>query len=392
MRGQILRARDRDQRLVGARSASLAARVCMGTPLARAYHAPTAHFQPTSRAAAFQSALALPRPAVSIRTSMSNSAPIPQQKKAATTASIVLAFATLYFFWGSTYAAIRIGAAQMPAFLLSGTRNLIAGGILLAWCRWRGFRIVWPLKTMLTLGLIGFCLLSIGNVCLIQAETTVPSGLASLLFAAIPLYVALVEVFLPGGEPLSARGWLGMALGFAGMIALVWPSLRSGFSGDHSRLISLAILLGGAFAWAIGILVARHARLPVNSFVAASWQMLLSGAISTVLGTTLGEWPRFHVNAASIGAQAYLITGGSLLGYSAFVYLVEHVPLAKVTSYAYVNPLVAVLLGIVLLHERPVAAEFAGMAAILVAVFLLTSAQVNAKPGVVEALEQLPAE
>lgn len=128
--------------------------------------------------------------------------------------------------------------------------------------------------------------------------------------------------------------------------------------------------------------------------VAASWQMLIAGVLTLVLGTALGEWPQFRVNAASIGSLAYLITGGSLLGYTGFIYLLEHVPVAKVMSYTYVNPVVAVLLGIFLLHERPVAAEFAGMGCIVVAVFLLTTAQVKAKAGAppVEKLEQMPAE
>ena len=123
------------------------------------------------------------------------------EKKIVGTASIVLAFASVYFFWGSTYTAIRIGAAEMPALLLAGTRFLIAGAILLAWCRWRGLRIFWPAPNMLRLGLIGLLLLGGGNVGLVYAEKTVPSGLASLVLAVIPLYVALIEMFLPGGEP-----------------------------------------------------------------------------------------------------------------------------------------------------------------------------------------------
>ena len=316
------------------------------------------------------------------------------EKKAVTTASIVLAFASVYFFWGSTFTAIRIGAAEMPALLLAGTRFLIAGAILLAWCRSRGLRLLWPARNMLRLGLIGLLLLGGGNVGLVYAERTVPSGLASLVLAVIPLYVALIEMFLPGGEPLPIRGWLGMALGFAGLGALVSPSLRTGLAGDLTLLVALGVLLAGAFSWTVGSILSRRSRLPANSFVAAAWEMIAAGAFSTVLGTALGQWPQFHLNRAAVGSLAWLITGGSLLGYTGFIYLLEHVPVAKVSSYAYVNPVVAVLLGIFLLHERPAPAEFAGMAAIVVAVFLLTTAQVRAKGKTqpIEELEQMPAE
>lgn len=310
--------------------------------------------------------------------------PFPQarpEKKAAATVSIVLAFASVYFFWGATYTAIRIGAAQMPALLLSGTRFLMAGAILLAWCRWRGLRIFWPPKAMLTLCLIGFFLLSINNSAQCYAEKIVPSGWTSLVLAVIPLYVALAEMLLPGGEPLSARGWLGIALGLSGLAALLWPSLRTGLAGDDMRFVAIGVLQLGALSWVVGSIVSRRARLPVNTFVAAAWQMLAAGAFNTALGTALGQWPEFHVNAASVGSLAFLVACGSLLGYTSLVYLLENVPVAKVTSYCYVNPVVAVLLGIVLLHERLEKAEFAGMACIVVAVFLLTTAQIKAKNG-----------
>ena len=303
----------------------------------------------------------------------------PAADRSAARLSIVLAFASVYFFWGSTYTAIRIGAAEMPALLLTGVRFTIAGAILLAWCRWRKLRLVFPLKSMLMLALIGLLLLGCGNLGLVYAEETLPSGLSSLILAVTPLYVALIEKFLPGGEPMPARGWLGMIIGFAGLTALLWPSLRVGLAGNRSILLAIFALLAGALVWTIGSILSRRIRLPVNSFVAASWQMIFAGVFNTVLGSLLGQWPQFHLNRSAIGSLAWLITGGSLLGYTGFIYLLEHVPVAKVASYSYVNPMVAVLLGILILHERPETAEFIGMAAVVIAVFLLTTAQVKAR-------------
>lgn len=297
----------------------------------------------------------------------------------ATRFSIVLAFAAVYFFWGSTYTAIRTGAAEMPALLLTGTRFPIAGAILLAWCRWRGMQLVFPAKTMLMLALIGLLLLGCGNLGLVYAEETLPSGLSSLILAVTPLYVALIEMFLPGGEPVPPRGWLGMIIGFAGLAALLWPSLRVGLAGNRAVLLAIIALLAGALVWTVGSILSRRTKLPVNSFVAASWQMIFAGAFNAALGSLLGQWPQFHLDRPAIGSLAWLITGGSLLGYTGFIYLLEHVPVAKVTSYSYVNPMVAVLLGILILHERPEAAEFVGMAAVVIAVFLLTTAQMKTK-------------
>ena len=299
--------------------------------------------------------------------------------KPASRLSIVIAFASVYFFWGSTYTAIRIGAADMPALLLTGVRFTIAGAILLAWCRWRKLQLLFPAKTMLMLAIIGLLLLGCGNLGLVYAEETLPSGLSSLILAVTPLYVALIEKFLPGGEPVPPRGWLGMAVGFAGLAVLLWPSLHMGLTGDRSVLAAISALLAGALVWTIGSILSRRTKLPVNSFVAASWQMLFAGVFNTVLGSLLGQWPQFHLTRAAIGSLAWLVTGGSLLGYTGFIYLLEHVPVAKVSSYSYVNPMVAVLLGVLILHERPQAAEFIGMAAVVFAVFLLTTAQMKAK-------------
>jgi len=300
--------------------------------------------------------------------------------RAATTATIVLAFACVYFFWGSTFTAIRIGVQTMPALLMGGTRYIISGTLMLAWCWWRGYKLWAPAREMAMTALIGLLLLGGGNLGLIYAERVVPSVLASLLYAGTPLYAALAERFLPGGEPISRRGWAGLLLGFVGLCAMLAPSMRMGLKGNLDLMLALAALIGGTFSWAAGSLVSRHSRLKINIFVAAAWQMLIAGLTAEALGLMAGEWPQFHPNAAGWGAVAYLVVAGSLIGYTAFIYLLEHVPVAKVMSYTYVNPVVAVLLGIVLLNEHLVASEYVGMAAIILAVFLLTTAKVEARP------------
>ena len=265
----------------------------------------------------------------------------------------------------------------MPALLFAGMRFLIAGLILMGWCRFRGLRIYWPRREMTIFCAVGLLLLGGGNVGLVYAERTMPSGLSSLVLAVIPLMVALIEMLLPGGEPLPARGWLGMGLGFAGLVALVWPSMEAGVTGDRALLLALIALLGGAVCWAVGSVLSRRARLKANSFVAAAWQMIFAGVFSVGLGSAMGEWPEFHLTAGAVGSLAYLITGGSLIGYTAFIYLLEHVPVGKVVSHSYINPVVAVILGILVLGERPEVAEFVGMAGVIVAVYLLTSARMG---------------
>ena len=327
---------------------------------------------------------------------MSSSSPPsrPSGSKTASLVSIIVAFASLYIFWGTTYTAIRVGVTAIPALLLAGVRFLISGAILLGWCRWRGMKIAHPPRALFSEVVVALLLLGASNVSLVYAEKTLPSGLAALSYAVIPLYVALVEMFLPGGETLSPRGWLGILLGFAGLAGLLLPSVRTAMAGSTAVFWALVAVFGGALSWTVGSIYSRHARRAVPVFVAAGWQMLFAGIFDTALGTGLGEWPQAHLNRAAAISMIYLITGGSLIGYSAFVFLLEHVPVAKVTSYTWVNPLIAVLVGAFLLHERLVSTELAGMAAIIVAVILLTTSQIRAKskPPSIEELEQLPAD
>ncbi len=300
---------------------------------------------------------------------------------------VVIAFACVYLFWGSTYVAIRFGVEVMSPFVLASVRFLIAGPLMLGICAVRGLPLRQSWRDLRMLAAIGVLMLGMGNMGLVWAEQYLPSGLASLLIAVIPIYVALLEAALPRGEGLRGRGWAGIGVGFAGLVVLLWPGLREGVHGPDKQLIGSAVAVTGAFSWTCGSILSRRAKLRTGPFVAAAWEMLFAGFFNFGLmlaagGTYRVAWPR-----QAIWSIAWLVTFGSLVGYTAYIYLLEHVPVAKVSTYAYINPIVAVLLGALLLKERMVAIEYVGMAAILIAVYLVTSSKISG--GEAKELEKL---
>ena len=232
----------------------------------------------------------------------------------------------------------------MPALALTATRFLISGSLMLAFCRFRGLRIFYGRREMAWLALLGFLMLGLSNCALVWSEKVLASGLAALLVAVVPLYVALLERLLPGGENLHPKGLLGLLLGFAGLAALMWPSLRHGIHGQTTQALAGAVLLVGSLSWAVGSLLSRRARLPVNVVVAAAWQMLFAGLINGVLATLQGSWSSVQWTRPAALSIAYLVTFGSWVGYTAYIWLLHHVPVGKVATFAYVNPLVAVIL------------------------------------------------
>lgn len=302
-------------------------------------------------------------------------------------ARILVAFACVYFFWGSTYVAIRFGVAVLPPFVLASIRFLIAGPLMLAVCAVRGLRLRQSAREFALLAAIGVLMLGVGNMALVWAEQYLPSGLAALLIAVVPVFVALLEAVLPDGERLQRRGWMGIAIGFAGLLVLLSPGLREGRHGASHLLAGSAVAIAGAFAWTCGSILSRRARLPTSAFVAAAWEMLFAGLFN--LGLLLGTGGSYRVPwpPQAVWSIAWLVVFGSLVGYTAYIYLLDHVAVAKVSTYAYVNPIVAVGLGALLLHERLVAIEYCGMAAILVAVFLVTSSRLTSPASTREELE-----
>lgn len=289
--------------------------------------------------------------------------------------SIPFAFGCVYFFWGSTYTAIKVGVHYLHPLVLGGVRFLVAGLLLLMFCQFRGMRVWLRARELGWMAVIGLLLLGFGNIGLVFAERYIASGLAALLLASVPLYVAALSMLLPRGERLRARGWAGLGLGSVGLIALLWPEMRH--QGGGGQAVGSVILLGSAFLWAVGSLLSRELKLPVNPMVAAGWQMLAAGIVSSATALVIGGWRTSNWTPGAVGSVAYLVTFGSLVGYTAFVWLLEHVPVPKVTTYAYVNPVVAVILGAIFLGERMVATEYVGMVGIVIAVALVTSSRIR---------------
>jgi drug/metabolite transporter (DMT)-like permease len=291
---------------------------------------------------------------------------------------VLIAFACVYLFWGSTYVAIRFGVEVLSPFFLGSVRFLVAGPLMLGLCAARGMRLrpaSW--RDFGMLAAIGVLMLGIGNMGLVWSEQYLPSGLAALLIAVVPVYVALVEAVLPNGEGLRSRGWLGIGIGFAGLLILVSPGLLEGLHGQSTQLMGSAVAVVSAFAWTCGSILSRRAKVKTSAFVAAGWEMLFAGIFNVAILLVTGEGHHQHWSAQGFWSVTWLVVFGSLVGYTAYIYLLEHVPVAKVATYAYVNPVVAVILGALLLQERLVPIEYAGMAAILAAVYLVTSSKLK---------------
>jgi drug/metabolite transporter (DMT)-like permease len=276
---------------------------------------------------------------------------------------------------------MSIGVHLLPATILAGTRMLIGAFIMLTFCALRGKQLLYGRGIMAWLGVLGLLLLFGGNIGLVWSEKYLASGLAALIVAVVPLYVALIESLLPSGEQLRPRGLAGLGLGLLALVALLWPSFRDAL-GEHGhghpmQMIAAVVVLLGALSWATGSVMFRHLRLPVDPLVAAGWEMLAAGLCNCLIATVTWQWPHAVWNAHSVGAIIYLVIFGSLLGFSCYIWLIHHVPVAKAATYAYVNPVVAVILGALILRERLQLTEYVGMVAVVCAVALVTSSQMK---------------
>jgi drug/metabolite transporter (DMT)-like permease len=302
--------------------------------------------------------------------------------------AVVIAFALVYFFWGSTYLGIDIAVEHIPPALMCGIRFLIAGVFMLAFCRLRGRRIRYQRAQLGQMAVVGVLLLMGGNLTLSYAEKHVASGLAALIIAVTPLWFLVLDSLLLGDHHIALRGKIGLGLGVVGLLVLLWPDLSAASALGRVQFWASISLLGGSFSWALGSVLAKKWKSPdVDPFAATAWQMIAAGAANFLAALALGDPSRVVWTSRGIGAMLYLVVFGSWVGYTAYIWLLGHVPTSKVSTYAYVNPVVAVFLGWLVLHERVSAYILAGSAIVVASVALVTSAQVTAKT----VGEQLPA-
>jgi len=261
-----------------------------------------------------------------------------------------LAWLTVCLVWGTTYFAIRVALETIPPALVGGIRYVIAGAVLIAILVARGEslpkRAHWP-----GLVLLGFLMICLGNGGVIWAEQWVPSGIAAVVVASSPFWMSAVEAFSPNGEPFTRRVLLGLLIGFAGILALVWPDVSAGGEPGEQFAVGLGALQIACIGWSLGSAYSkRHARTE-NALGAAALQMLFGGLMMLAIASGRGEWRDLSFTARSLAAEIYLILFGSLVGYTAFVYALKYLPVSTVSMYAYVNPVIAVVLGSVLLAE-----------------------------------------
>jgi drug/metabolite transporter (DMT)-like permease len=288
-------------------------------------------------------------------------------------ALVWLAFATVYVVWGSTYLAIRVAIETLPPFFMAGGRFLMAGGALFALLRLRGSPM--PAKVhWQNAAISGFLLLVGGNGLVVWAEQTVPSGLTALLVGLVPVWFALIDWVRPAGPPPGARTVAGILVGFGGMTLLVvgnpGPARDSALNGWGA----LALVLAGLF-WAGGSLFSRHNSKTESPGMTAALQMLCGGAMLMVLALATGEFAEVEqarISPRSVAALLYLVVFGSWIGFSAYVWLLKASKPSHVSTYAYVNPVIALFLGHLLLHEPITARVLLAAAIILAGVILIT--------------------
>ncbi len=280
----------------------------------------------------------------------------------------LLALLSIYIVWGTTYLAIRIGVEDLPPVLFTGLRWIAAGPIMMLFLALNKYKLP-DKKDLFHLGVSGLLLLGGGNGLVVFAEQTVPSGLTALLITTVPFWVVGIEAFLPQGQKINSFLISGLLLGLAGVTLIFGGDLKNLF---HSNNVGGIIgLMFAVFLWSAGTLYSKYKKVSVHPLMGAATQMIVAGVAITVFGLILGEAGRFHFTQSGFLAYLYLVIFGSLIGYGSYVYAIAHLPISLVATYAYVNPVIALFLGWLILDEPITVWIILGAAIILVGVMLV---------------------
>lgn len=261
-----------------------------------------------------------------------------------------LAFATVCIIWGTTYFAITIALETVPVLLVAGLRWMFAGVVLSALILATGRGLPRP-ALWGPLLLLGFLMNVMGNGLVVYAQQHVASGLTAVLIATTPFWQALLERMLPGGERFSPRALAGLGVGFGGIVILVWPEMTNGGAGGRAFIGGVLAIQLACIGWVIGTSYAKRHELGDNPFRSTALQMVFSGIMLLGAATAHGDWAQLSFTPRTLAALAYLSIAGSLVAYSAYIYAIQHLPLQLVSLYAYINPMIAVALGTLLLSE-----------------------------------------
>lgn len=287
------------------------------------------------------------------------------------------ALIAVYIVWGSTYLAIRFTIETIPPFISAGIRFLVAGVILYAWRRLSGDpapkKIEWR-----SAAIVGLLLLLGGNGALVWAEQHIPSGIASVFIATTPLWMVLIESLRPGGTRSNWLTWLGVLVGLFGIALLANPWQAHTAASPPLNPIGILVLLIGALSWSIGSLYSRNAHLPDSPILGTGMEMLVGSAGLFAFATLIGEWKQFDLTTISLRSASgltYLIIFGSGVGFVAYTWLLRNAPISIVSTYAYVNPVVAILLGSAIANEPLETIEIISAAIIIAGVVIITSSK-----------------
>ena len=286
---------------------------------------------------------------------------------------VVVAFAIVYIVWGSTYFFIRLSVAHIPPMMVGALRFLLAGVLMLSWCLFTKKKVFdWPVMRPAIIS--GLLLLGTGNGALIWSEQYIPSSLAAILLAAGPVWFVLLDRGKWVENLRSKATVVGLIVGFIGVLLLFAEQLK-GVSGRNMETVALTVLVLGSISWAAGSLYSKYKSVSGSSnAVNAGWQMFAAGVAFIPASLINGEWTRFHPAAVPISSWmgiVYLVIMGSLVGYSAFVWLLQVRPATQVSTHAYINPVVAVLLGVFFAGEKMSTLQLTGLAVILISVLLI---------------------